>query len=361
MQSELPSVFHPDEVTTGWMNIVLGREAELTDCRLEAIGTGQVGANYRAYLNWNDDDGPSTVVIKFAALDPQSRATGIQVGTYQREAEFYRHIAPKIGVAIPRLYYVDFIEGTADIVIVMEDLHPREQGDQLKGCSPNEAAMALSEAAKLHRSFWGDETLFDLPWVSRRNDEQTAQTVALLEVLQPAFVERYRDGLTAEATEISERFVRDASNWFSNIPEPSTLVHGDFRLDNLMFAPPGSEVVPPLVVVDWQTVAHSHGAHDVSYFVGSAFEPDLRRQNEERLVLRYFEELTKDDPIPSVSWDELWLNYRRYSWSGFIMAILASMIVGRTDRGDEMFVAMANRHAFQVVDLEATEFLERPE
>ena len=40
------------------------------------------------------------------------------------------------------------------------------------------------------------------------------------------------------------------------------------------------------------------------------------------------------------------------------MAILASMIVGRTDRGDEMFVAMANRHASQVVDLGATEFLE---
>ena len=40
------------------------------------------------------------------------------------------------------------------------------------------------------------------------------------------------------------------------------------------------------------------------------------------------------------------------------MAILASMIVGRTDRGDEMFVVMANRHASQVVDLDAVEFLE---
>ena len=39
------------------------------------------------------------------------------------------------------------------------------------------------------------------------------------------------------------------------------------------------------------------------------------------------------------------------------MAMLASMIVGQTDRGDEMFVTMANRHASQVVDLEAVEFL----
>jgi len=311
-------------------------------------------------LTWNDDGGPRTVVIKFAALDPQSRATGIQVGTYQREAEFYRRVAPMVEVAVPHLYYVDFVEGTADIVIVMEDLHPREQGDQLGGCSPNEATLALSEAAKLHRPFWGDETLFDLAWVSRRNPEQTAQTVALLEGLQPAFVERYRRDLSEEAIEISEHFVRNASNWFSEIPKPSTLVHGDFRLDNLMFAPTDLGVTPPVVVVDWQTVAHSHGAHDVSYFVGSAFEPEVRRHHEEQLVSHYFEELTKEEPIPPLTWDELWLNYRRFSWSGFIMAILASMIVGRTDRGDEMFVAMANRHASQVVDLGATEFLEEP-
>ena len=200
-----------------------------------------------------------------------------------------------------RLYYVDFVEGTADIVIVMEDLDPREQGDQLKGCSPTEAALALTEAAKLHRAFWNDETLFDLPWVSRRNPEQTAQTIALLEGLQPAFVERYRDDLTHEATEISEHFVRSAANWFADVPKPSTLVHGDFRLDNLMFAPTDIEVTPPVVVVDWQTVAHSHGAHDVSYFVGSAFEPDMRRQHEEQLVSHYFDELTRVESVPPVT------------------------------------------------------------
>ena len=261
-------------------------------------------------------------------------------------------------MAVPRLYYVDYVQGTADIVLVMEDLDPREQGDQLKGCSPDEAFMALSEAAKLHRAFWGDQTLFDLSWVSRRDPEQNTQTIALLEALQPAFVERYRGVLSAEAIEMSEYFVQKASNWFSGIPEPLTLVHGDFRLDNLMYAPTNSSALPALVVVDWQTVAHSHGALDVSYFVGSAFEPDERRRNEEQLVSHYLRELTREKLAPPISKDELWLNYRRFSWSGFIMAILASMIVGRTDRGDEMFVVMANRHASQVVDLDAVEFLE---
>ncbi|MEE2807046.1 MAG: hypothetical protein VYB10_08105, partial [Actinomycetota bacterium] len=62
---------------------------------------------------------------------------------------------------------------------------------------------------------------------------------------------------------------------------------------------------------------------------------------------------------PPITLDEFWLNYRRFSWSGFLMAMLASMIVGRTERGDSMFVAMANRHAAQIFDLGATEFVNR--
>jgi hypothetical protein len=40
-------------------------------------------------------------------------------------------------------------------------------------------------------------------------------------------------------------------------------------------------------------------------------------------------------------------HYRREAISGAVMAVVASQIVGRTERGDEMFVAMAARHALQ--------------
>jgi hypothetical protein len=39
------------------------------------------------------------------------------------------------------------------------------------------------------------------------------------------------------------------------------------------------------------------------------------------------------------------------------MAVVASVLVGRTERGDEMFMAMANRHAAQVNELGAAELL----
>ena len=47
------------------------------------------------------------------------------MGTYGREAEFYRMFAPKLEVAVPYAHFVDFVPGTADVVIVMEDLAPQ--------------------------------------------------------------------------------------------------------------------------------------------------------------------------------------------------------------------------------------------
>jgi hypothetical protein len=43
-------------------------------------------------------------------------------------------------------------------------------------------------------------------------------------------------------------------------------------------------------------------------------------------------------------------DYRRFAFSGLNMAIIASMLVGRTDRGDEMFIAMADRAGLHALD-----------
>jgi hypothetical protein len=48
----------------------------------------------------------------------------------------------------------------------------------------------------------------------------------------------------------------------------------------------------------------------------------------------------------------VWDQYRLFATSGYIMAIVASMLVKQTERGDSMFAAMANRHGQQMIDLE---------
>ena len=54
---------------------------------------------------------------------------------------------------------------------------------------------------------------------------------------------------------------------------------------------------------------------------------------------------------------ELWLQYRRDAYAGVVMSVIASQIVGTSDRSEAMFAAMATRHAQHVIDLESESLL----
>jgi len=45
--------------------------------------------------------------------------------------------------------------------------------------------------------------------------------------------------------------------------------------------------------------------------------------------------------------------YRVNAFAGLHMAVVASVLVGRSESGDEMFLAMAERHAAHVEDLDS--------
>ncbi len=61
------------------------------------------------------------------------------------------------------------------------------------------------------------------------------------------------------------------------------MLHGDYRLDNLLFDPDGADVV----AVDWQTLAVGPPARDLAYFLGTSLTVDDRRAAERELVAEY--------------------------------------------------------------------------
>jgi len=357
-QVVIPLPAGPNDIDASWLTAALGADAEVDSFVSTQIGTGQVGANFRYELTWKPDGvpGPDSIVVKLASLDEQSRQTGVDTMTYEREVEFYRSVSETVDICHPRVFHVDIEAGTPKVVVVMEDLAPREQGDQLAGCSIVEAEMAVVEAAHLHGPRWGDESLHEIQWLSRRTSADVGAVVGGLHALYPMFVERYADRLTDEAREVGDGIIPKLAEWFAGMPEPVTVVHGDYRLDNMMFDTNAS-TDRSLVVVDWQTPGHSHGANDVAYFLGAGLLPEIRESAERDLVAKYHAELGTYEGAAGVSLEECWENYRRYAYSGFLMAVGASIIVGQTERGDEMFMAMANRHAAQALHLESAELL----
>jgi hypothetical protein len=340
----------PDAVTTEWLTDVLRHggaidaSSAVTSFDAKDIGTGQVGANVRFTLTYDGTPGPATIVCKFASRDAQSAATGIQTLTYETEVAFYRDLADTVEISRPHCYFVDIVHGTADVVLVMEDLAPAEQGDQIAGCSVEDATLAIDEVAKLHGPRWGDPTLRELAWLDRTASQ--GGMASMYTFFWDQFVDRYRSTLDEVTLAHGERLKSTIESARTHTPSALTPIHYDYRLDNMLFGGPRE-----LIVVDWQTVQLGSGPYDVAYFLGNAFDADVRRGCEESLVRRYHEALLAYG-VTGFSFEECWDEYRRAAHASMVMAIFSSILVGRTDRGDAMFMAMANRSAQMAEDLE---------
>jgi aminoglycoside phosphotransferase (APT) family kinase protein len=132
----------------------------------------------------------------------------------------------------------------------------------------------------------------------------------------------------------------------------STGHHGDFRLDNLLFRP--GDVRP--YVVDWQTATWGSAASDVAYFLGGSLTVEDRRRHREELLDGYHRALVAEGVV-GFDRDRLDDEYLRLCFGGLAMSIGASMLVKRTQRGDEMFVTSVARYAQQALDLGAEDVL----
>lgn len=341
----------PDDVTSDWLSAIF--DAAVSVAEVERIGDGLVGMNVRVQMTHDVDGVPASVVIKLPSPDETSRATGIALRNYEREVRFYREIADTVAIRVPRCWHADWDAESGDFVLVLEDMAPAQQGDQITGCSPDLAVAAVSELARLHGPRWDDPALGPLEWLSRRTDGDVAQLEGLWQMFFPGFVDTYGRYLSANAHRLVDRFGSELTTWVQGRTGPLTVTHGDYRLDNLLF---GMDVgSPPVTAVDWQTPGHAPGPADLSYFCGAGLLPEDRRAHERALVSAYADALGEFD----IDLDRtlLWEQYSRESFAGVIMAVIASQVVGSNTRSEAMFAAMASRHLQHALDLDALDLV----
>jgi len=58
-----------------------------------------------------------------------------------------------------------------------------------------------------------------------------------------------------------------------------------------------------------------------------------------------------------LGWNECWQLYRHFAPAGLNMSVLVSTLVGETERGNDMFLAMAKRSIAMCEDLETMSLL----
>ena len=100
--------------------------------------------------------------------------------------------------------------------------------------------------------------------------------LGLLPMLWNGFRERYAARLGPDVHEAGDALFANLEGYLNGATEPWTIVHGDYRLDNLLFG--GAAAAAPVAVVDWQTCAHGPALNDVAYFIGAGLTADDRRR-----------------------------------------------------------------------------------
>ncbi len=336
----------PEQITSEWLSGVLGAPVTITSDR--RIGDGLVGMNVRYTLDVPDGSGlPGSIIAKLPSPDPTSRATGISLRNYEREVKFYNQIAPTVDVCVARCYHGEWHPDNGDFVLLLEDLSPAEQGNQITGCTAEMARRSVLELARLHGPRWGDATLADIEFLERRDADSAERLHMIWTMFVPGFLGVYSKYLDAEGIALVERFGDRIPDWIAGRSLPGTVTHGDYRLDNLMFG--GEQGGHPIAVVDWQTPGHGPASGDVAYFMGAGPWPNVRKEIERDLIAEYLQALGAYGV--TVDENEFFQQYSRDAFGGVIMAVVASQIVGSSDRSEAMFAAMATRHVRHALDL----------
>jgi hypothetical protein len=350
-----------NDISAPWLTASLREHGVLGDASVTVVateplgvGTGFLGQLGRLRLTYDRPDAtaPPTMVAKLPSLDPGGRQVAELFQLYDREVRFYRQLSTQMPLRVPRCYAAAAHPDAGDYILLLEDLGHLAIGDDAAGCSAVEAEVAIRTLARLHRAFWESPALDRLDWVPMVNAPVHHFTEpAYAGSLEP-FLKNFGDVLSPRMRELTERMsghivpLLDAGS-----QAPRTLIHGDYRLDNLFFHE------RDVAAIDWQIACRGQGAFDVAYFLGGCLDPAVRRAEEMRLLRLWHGIVTDGNPV-KYPFETALEDYRRSVLYCNVYTVIAIGSLDPTnERGMAVFTGWLRRRSAAIEDLDAGELL----
>ncbi|WP_102145075.1 phosphotransferase family protein [Mycobacterium hubeiense] len=328
----------PADVTPQWLGSVLDRD--IREVTVQPIGTGQTGATYRVSVTYADDsaDLPATFALKLPAQDDAVRER-VALG-YRSEVEFYTVVADRMRIPVPRCFHSEISDDGADFALLLADMAPAVQGDQIAGCSPAEARLAVDALAGLHGPSWCDPAWMQLPCIVMPKPGDEAAAKGLGDVARMAAeitVDKLGEAISVEDRETLTAAMGMVTPWLMAEPDRFALMHGDYRLDNMLFDPDRTRIT----VVDWQTLGVGLAGRDLAYFTATSLLPEVRSTIEKDLVGHYHRALSTY--VADYDAETCWRDYRLGVLQAPLLTTLGFAFASSTERGDEMIATMVHR------------------
>ena len=345
-----------DDITTEWLNSVLGDEfgtiasVEITHF---GEGVGILGELARLTLSYEPgQDGPATIVAKCASTSEANQFLAVAMGFYVREVNFYQQLGDRLNIRVPRCFHAASSETGVPFVLLIEEIAGATTPDQVAGISPVDAERIISTITDLHVQFWGDTAALEaLDWLPPMNNEMYRGGQAIATAVYPGFAERYGDMIPPDfMVDIGRSCDRyaDMLDFVTALGTP-TVTHTDCRAENYLFG--GMEGDTATTVIDFQLSTRHVGMWDVTNLIAGSMTVEDRREHEHRLIELYVDRVTAHGIEFSV--EQAWREYRACLMQQTAAIVITSDLEGGNDRGDDLLEQLRLRPLHAAMDNDA--------
>ncbi|MFG1613273.1 phosphotransferase [Nonomuraea wenchangensis] len=347
--------------TPQWLENVLrerGLDVEITALSTSKVGNGLMATTERLEVAYaHPTDAPTTFILKQTGPGEMSRRTGRRgygfpgrPGFYATEVLFYRHVAPATSIRRPECWWSHLSAEGDEFALLLEDIKGRP-GDEQQGCTVSEAHLVMSNLARLHAPYWNAA---DTALGGRITDDEAASYKRKMARNIEAVLGAVSGPLWEEAAPVIERFGEAADAWLLASSRPLTLVHCDFRLDNMLFTPGQGDQT--CATVDWQTVLPGSPGRDLGLVLGASMPAAMASDHLPQLLGTYRARL-RELGVTDYSADDCYDDFRWGLFHGLHNVLTISRAVDMNERGAYLMEhwlsrtcrAISEHHALRVL------------
>jgi len=349
-----------EEITPEWLSTALNESGVLTNnsvsnINAETIGEqGYMGILARLNLEYEtpDDTLPASMIAKMPTQEAKNKITGEIFLNYERENRLYETFLDKLPIRTPQCYFADMDSGVSErtinfsyfvyekmpkwimnlflmffglftlvlkrrYILLIEDFENLDYVDQREGCSFKDAKLVLKSLGTGQAAFW-ENPVVDQYWLKAHSE--IGRLLGLLyEKGLPVIERNFDDSLSQKEKDVF-KWLQENNHQIDDyiVTRPTTLVHSDFRIDNVFFDRGNNEIA----VIDWQTAYRGLGIADLAYFcTGSGNNPFTPEQVQE-LITIYHQGLL-DGGVSNYSLEDCQSDYKY----GFSVALRYILII----------------------------------
>lgn len=270
------------------------------------------------------------------------------------ESTFYLTFRPKVEMEAPNGYWGGVDESSWRSMILMEDIAATKGATFIKPTTPltrGQVEDILLNMAAYHGVWWEAPEL----GILKSPTDHCNNVANLLDFAGRCAVgmERAKSVIPVGLYGQADRLWKGTQKGLEIATDvmPRTLLHGDSHVGQTYITGDGR-----MGLADWQVTMQGGWAYDFAYFVGSACEPEDRREWETELLELYLEALDRAGG-KAPSFDEAWLRYRQtlfYPYAAWVFTIGRAFYQPKM-QPEDVCLAIIKRLATAIDDLNSFE------